>query len=247
MVVTVGVKAGTKKICDDTAIVNNIVINDDCYECETDDIKIVGIADGVGGNSGGMEASSFVAQQLSQIEFQKETDDLKEQLIHINNALLEYASSTQDRKQMATTLTAIVSVDGKYYLIHIGNTRMYVGQGSYLKQFTQDHTTYQWLLSHGQAEAAESCNKNEISACMGGGNANLLQQIEISQIFEDGIPNSIIFTSDGIHEHIEIDRLEEYIFSDRSDNEIIREVIKEVENNGSDDDKTLIIVRKRAN
>lgn len=146
---------------------------------------------------------------------------------------------------MATTSTAIVSAGEKYYLVHVGNTRMYVGQGLYLKQFTDDHTTYQWLLTHGQLEAAESCNKNEISACMGGGNKNLIQQIEIRQIFENGIPDCVMLTSDGIHEYVDIDKLEELTFSGKSDVEIIKEVMEEAENNGLEDDKTLIILRRQ--
>lgn len=247
MFVTVGVKAGTKKFeCDDTAIVNDIVINDDFYACEIKDLKIIAVADGVGGNAGGKEASSFVADRLSNIDFKNYADGIQEQLISLNAALIDYASSKQDRKQMATTLTAIVSVEEKHFLIHIGNTRMYVGQGSYLKQFTQDHTAYQWLVTHGQNEAAETCNKNQIFACLGGGDHNLANPIEVREVFENGRPNCIILTSDGVHEHMNIDRLEELIFNKIADEEIINEIISEAEGNGSEDDKTIIIVRKQA-
>lgn len=245
MFVTVGTKVGTKKqISDDVAIINSKVINDDFYECETENLKLVGVADGVGGNSGGKEASSFVSDRLSQMDFAGNVVSMKNQLLSLNNELIEYAATTLDRKQMATTLTVMVTVEGKHFLVHIGNTRMYVGQGAYLKQFTQDHTTYQWLLNHGQADVAESCNKNEISACLGGGNQNLANQIEVRQVFEEGLPNRIIFTSDGIHEYVEIDRLEELIFTEKTDRDIIDEVIREAEKNGSEDDKTIMIVRK---
>ena len=190
MHVSVGVKAGIKKqICDDTAFVNSAVINDGIHEYDPVDVAIIGVADGVGGNSGGKDASTFIAEHITNVDFKGDVAGIKEQLYSLNNDLLEYASATPDRKQMATTLTAILFAKGKCFLIHIGNTRMYVGQGSYLKQFTQDHTTYQWLLNRGQIEAAESCNKNEISACMGGGNQNLAAQIEVTEVFQDGLPN----------------------------------------------------------
>ena len=247
MIVTAGVKSGIRKqTCDDTAIVNATVINDDYYECQTDDVSIVGLADGVGGNAGGKTASMFVAQQLSKMVFHEEAEEVKKQILHINDDLIEYSAAITDQKQMATTLSAIVFSEGKAFLIHIGNTRMYVAQGSFLKQLTTDHTTYQWLLSHGQIEAAETCNKNEIFSCMGGGSTNLAQKIEVTRVFEEGLPKCIVLSSDGIHEYIQIDRFEELLFSGKPDREIITEVIEEAEKNGSEDDKSLIIVRKQA-
>lgn len=244
MKIAVGVKAGTtKNICDDTAIINERIINDNTFECSTDHIKTIAVADGVGGNSGGKEASLFVARQLLRTAFRSDSNLIREQLVQMNKELLEYASTTVDQKIMATTLTAIVCADGAYFLIHIGNTRMYVGQGAYLKQITTDHTTYQWLLSHGQLKVAESCNKNEISACLGGGNESLVQQADVREVFTEGFPNCIVLTSDGVHEYVEIDKIEEFIFSGKPDEDIIRDIINEAEKAGSNDDKTVLIVR----
>ena len=247
MIISVGVKIGiNKQMCDDTVVINNTIINDDYSEFTTGEIRIVGVADGVGGNSGGKLASLFISQILSQKEFSTDSDGIRKQIIELNNLLITYASSSIEQKQMATTLTALVYSGGKYFLIHIGNTRMYVGQGSYLKQITEDHTTYQWLLSCGRFEEAESCNKNEIYSCLGGGNDNLINKIEVSEIFEDGFPDCIVFTSDGVHEYVDIDKLEEIVFSEIADNEITEQVIKTAEINGSKDDKTFIILRKQA-
>lgn len=245
MIITTGVKAGIgKQICDDIAIIDDRIISEDFFACETDSIRFVGIADGVGGNAGGKEASSFVASKLMKINIQGDADDLKRRIIELNDELIDYAKSSQGLQNMATTLTVLVFSNEKCFLVHVGNTRMYVGQGAYLKQFTTDHTTYQWLLTHGQIEAAKVSNKNEISACMGGGDGRLIQQIEVRQIFEEGMPNCVIFTSDGIHEYVDIDGLESMIFEKIPDEDIIGEVMTKAEKNGSRDDKTLIILRK---
>lgn len=92
MTVTVGVRIGAKKqICDDTAIVNGEIINDALFECESDEIRVIGVADGVGGNSGGKEASSFIARQLLKLECQKGVHYLREQFVHMNDDLIEHA------------------------------------------------------------------------------------------------------------------------------------------------------------
>ena len=67
--------------------------------------------------------------------------------------------SIPDKSEMATTLTCVVATKDGYYLIHAGNTRLYVMQGSYLKQLTVDHTTYNWLVACGQYEVAKVCRK----------------------------------------------------------------------------------------
>jgi len=244
MIITAGVRIGTHKpVCDDIAIINDVVINDEHHQSETDNLRVVAITDGVGGNAGGKEASMFVAEALSKMSFAEDEGGIRTQLEQLNRDLLEYAATIPDKRHMATTLTAIIAGKGRCFLSHIGNTRMYVAQGSYLKQLTIDHTTYQWLLSHGQVEEAEHCNKNEISACMGGGTQSLLQQLEVKPVFEDGLPSILILTSDGIHEYVDIDRLEDLVFSGEPDTEIIKTAMDEAEANGSTDDKTLVIIR----
>ena len=244
MIITAGVRIGVgKPACDDIAIINDVVVNDDYYQSEISNLGVVGITDGVGGNAGGKEASLFVAEILSNMTFVEDEGGIRTQLIQMNRDLLQYALTVPGKQHMATTLTAIVTGGDKRFLVHVGNTRMYVARGSYLKQLTTDQTTYQWLLSHGQVEEAAHCNKNEISACMGGGTESLLQQLEVNRVFEDGLPRVFILTSDGIHEYVDIDRLEELIFSGEPDAEIIKMAMDEAEANGSTDDKTLVIIR----
>lgn len=244
MIITAGVRIGTDKpACDDIAIINDVLVNDDHHQSEVTSLQVVGITDGVGGNAGGKEASLFVAEALSKMTFAEDEDGIRTQLNQLNRDLLEYAVTVPGKRHMATTLTAIITGMDKLFLVHVGNTRMYVAQGSYLKQLTTDQTTYQWLLSNGQIEEAEHCNKNEISACIGGGTERLLQQLEVRRVFEDCLPSVLILTSDGIHEYVDIDRLEDLVFSGEPDSEIIQTAMDEAEANGSADDKTLIIIR----
>ena len=244
MIITAGVKIGIgKDNCDDIALANDLVINNANYLCESELLHVVGITDGVGGNAGGKEASFFVASELSPLSFSGGEAGIRDQLFSLNNALINYAVGIPEKSLMATTLTAVIFSEGQYYLAHIGNTRLYVGRGSYLKQMTEDHTTYQWLLTMGRAEEAEQCNKNEISACLGNGDETLAKQLVVRRVFEDGLPDVLIFTSDGIHEYIDIDHLEDLIFSGNKDSDIIHKAISEAEANGSLDDKTIVIVR----
>ncbi len=243
MKVAVGVSIGIgKEQCDDTALVGREVINNQTYSFEAEGYLCVAVADGVGGNEGGKEASLFVADALSGLHFIGESE-LKEKIHELNNNLIEYANGIPGKEKMATTLTYLGFNEGDAYLAHIGNTRLYTTRGAYLKQLTDDHTTYQWLLKTGQTEAAECCNKNEITACLGGGRKDLVDQLFVEKIFTDNKPKCVLMTSDGVHEFVETDILEDELQKDIDDLNIVSNIIKLAEENGSMDDKTVMIIR----
>ena len=145
---------------------------------------------------------------------------------------------------MATTLTGIVSGHDGYYLIHAGNSRLYVMQGRYLKQLTTDHTAYQWLLRHGQEEQAEQCNQNQILCCLGGGDPRQAGQLTVKRIFEQALPETLVLTSDGIHDYVDIDFMEEALANAPSLAQGAQIIADKAKENGSRDDQSLIILRR---
>ena len=144
---------------------------------------------------------------------------------------------------MATTLTGVIQGRDAYYLAHLGNTRIFKMQGSYLKQLSVDHTTYNWLLRTGQSEAAEHCNRSEIISCFGGGNPALANNLIVQNLNSD-LPETLVLTSDGIHDYVDVDIIEEKIALNQ-DNLALQELITQAEAAGSTDDKTIIILRNR--
>lgn len=168
---------------------------------------IVAVADGVGGNNAGAVASHFVAQNLTSID-----ETSQEVFAKINYDLLQLSETRADYSNMATTLSGISVSGSKTILFSIGNTRVYLLQGGkYLKQLTSDDTTLNYLLATGQlaAEDAESFSrKNEITACFGGGAAHLLK-IKCNPV--DSLTAPFMMTSDGIHDYVSVDQMEDII------------------------------------
>lgn len=246
MKVSVVVSRGVgKSKCEDAVLVSDSVISDCDFEGELKTPSAICVADGVGGNLGGELASRFLLEKIANLQNVDYTEEvLNEILLKFNKELLAYAEETEDKKQMATTLTGLFIDKEKMFYAQSGNTRLYVMQGNYLKQITKDHTTYQWLMDCGNEEAAESCNKNEIRCCFGGGSEKYLGQLLVKSIENHSNISTMLLTSDGIHEYVGIDILEELLASGNSDLDIIEEMCRIAEANGSKDDRTAVLIRR---
>lgn len=229
---------------EDRILINGNVISNGFFETESNEKSTICIADGVGGNNAGAVASSFVCENLKNI-----VSVSKDSLININNRLIEISVSNDSFKGMATTLSGICIDDASANIFHIGNTRIYVFQGSYIKQITEDQTRVNWLVKTGKLskkEAETYDGRNEIIACLGGENPALIKSL----IFEESckaILNSkrIVMTSDGIHEYVSDNDLEIHLNNRNIDVVCAcREIIDIAKANGSFDDRSIVILDK---
>lgn len=231
-----------KRVCEDAAMVAGTIISDSYFEIQTEQTHTVAIADGVGGNAGGECASRYVLEKLNEVSMADVSVEYLKQFIEgVNKDLLHYASSSSGKENMATTLTGLIMTSDSGYLFHVGNTRIYALQGNYLKQLTEDQTTYQWLLNIGQMEAAEKCNKNEITHCLGGGNAQYGSGVCVKENNALSSYKRILLTTDGVHEYMSIDELEDFMSGEVS--EITMQMLADkAKANGSTDDQTIIVI-----
>ena len=235
-------KGYKKAICEDAALLNEHIISDSFSETQINSRALVAIADGVGGNAGGELASRYVLSQFDKIDIENITAEEMHQFIeNCNISLLEYAKQFPGKENMATTLTGIILLQDTCDIFHIGNTRVYGLQGSYLKQFTKDQTTYQWLLERGHIEEADKCNKNEITYCLGGGNLKYVAGICVNEYSTLNQCKRILLSSDGIHEYVSTDELEDFILGDIN-KETMQKIADKARSNGSDDDKTIVVI-----
>lgn len=229
---------------EDRILINGNVISDGFFETESNEKTTICIADGVGGNNAGAIASAFVCENLKNIN-----PVTKDYLIDINNRLVERSVSNASFKGMATTLSGICIDDASANIFHIGNTRIYVFQGSYIKQITEDHTSVNWLVKTGKLskkEAETYDRRNEITACFGGGNPALINSLAFEENVETLLNTKrIVLTSDGVHEYVSIDELEDVLNNESLEPlSMCNETLNIAKANGSTDDKSIIIINK---
>lgn len=229
-------KGISKQENEDCVVIGRNVVTGGTLFSEIDD-GVLAVADGVGGNIAGAVASRFVADRICHLK------EVNENTLHrINNELLELSSKQSEYKGMATTLAGVLLSNQKVILFSIGNTRVYLLQSrKYLKQLTIDDTTVNYLISTGQMtleEAVDFDRKNEITACFGGGQAGLFK-ITIENI--DTISSPVIITSDGIHDYLTVDKMEDIIQEFGLSEKTCEEMMTSARNAGSNDDISILI------
>lgn len=221
---------------EDRIIVGKNIIAEGIFQTQLGN-GIIAVADGVGGNNAGAVASHFVAGRLSALNTVSENE-----LTKINEELLAFSSEHADYKNMATTLSGIASLNGAAQVFGIGNTRVYLLQGrKYLKQLTTDDTTLNYLIATGQLspeDAGTFNRKNEITACFGGGTAHLFK---LKYSYIASLTSPFIITSDGLHDYISADIMEDIIADNYITVEACETMIAAARNAGSKDDISIIM------
>lgn len=231
-------RGSEKQVSEDTILVGQEILKEGYYEMECVP-SIIAVADGVGGNAGGREASEFIMSKIKEMEY----DDLHRTASLLNEELLAYARTVPGKENMATTFSGLFFESNPYKILHVGNTRVFAIQGVYLKQLTTDHTTVEWLRMRGQYDAADNAPSNEITACFGSGNSSRLTQHKVVEI--DRSYAGYVLTTDGIHDYVDIEELEAFLSEGDFSKEAFSELIQKAKDNGSLDDKSIVLISNK--
>lgn len=235
-VIAITQKGLNKTENEDRVIVGKTIVAGGTLFSEIND-GIIAVADGVGGQNAGAIASHFVANKVCYLK-EISVDQLKV----INDELISVSEITEGQKGMATTLSGICCNEGKPQLFSIGNTRVYLLQSrKYLKQLTTDDTTLNYLLATGQLSPEEAYSferKNEITACFGGSSADLFK-VKVNYI--EPLVAPVMITSDGIHDYLSVDQMEDIIEENGLCEKACEELIKAARQNGSMDDASILL------
>ena len=121
------------------------------------------VADGVGGSSGGEEASQTTvatitryltdaADLYTRLDPSSEAlflEQLKASVTRSHDALLEASGRSTGGRGMATTLTLVMLVWPKAFIVHVGDSRAYRLRDGQLELVTRDQTMAQAMVDAG--------------------------------------------------------------------------------------------------
>lgn len=213
------------------------------------------VADGVGGRAGGETASRAALEAIAgYVTHAMHTfytadpdnervflDSLQGAARESHEAVVARARESGDQRGMATTLTAMIAMWPRLYVLHVGDSRCYRFRAGVAEQLTRDQTMAQDLVDSGVLpadRAPKSPFANVLSSSLGG--ATTLPVVIQTGLQEGDI---ILLCSDGLTKHVSAARIAERLTGLISSEQACRDLIDDALAGGGTDNVTVVVLR----
>lgn len=207
--------------------------------------RLLIVADGMGGHRGGATASKLAAETVKAQYLGSETTDiaiaLRDSLARANARIFFEAQSNPDLRGMGTTTSALAVRNGKGWLAHVGDSRIYRVRDEKIEQLTEDHSLVATMVREGlltSAEAETHPRRNVLQRSMG---VSEDVEIDVRGPFDLQEHDTFILCSDGLHGVVKEPELLE--IAQLSIEEAAEECLKRALARGAPDNVTVIVAR----
>lgn len=192
---------------------------------------LLAVADGVGGLRGGREASEttvrgLLADYYGTPDTWEVARSLDTVLQSLNEWVVGQGAASSDMAGMATTLSAVVVRGARYYIAHVGDTRIYRLSRDGLAQLTQDHVWDRPGMRHVLRRAI--------------GLDTHLAVDYIDGELEEG--DRLLVCSDGVWEPLGQERLRDLLARDDDPQRVADALVGEGVRSGGGDNATAVVV-----
>ncbi len=229
--------------------------DDDTHLMGGSQAKLLLVADGVGGNPAGDQASRLAVQgivhyllntmhwlfRLNDGREDAFLEDLKGALAFTQEKIRQDAEKFPMRQKMGTTITLAYIVWPQVYLIHVGDSRAYVVRGADVIHLTHDQTYAQALVDAGlmdESDVRRSPLRHVLSGLVGCSSANLTP--EISQ-FKLAFGDKLLLCTDGLTIHVSDPEISKILSVAGSAEEACRTLVNAANEAGGRDNITVVL------
>jgi serine/threonine protein phosphatase PrpC len=220
------------------------------------------VADGMGGHAAG-EVASAIAVRVVHEEIKKEKELLadyvsgatgaskvttKDIIALLEHAVLracakihEEAQADVAKRGMGTTLSAIMLLGTQGFIVHVGDSRIYMMRAGKVQQVTEDHTVYNELIKRGKLsleQIEKVAHKNAIVRAVG-----VYERVEVDTLMIEVLPGDVfVLASDGLTGYLEsVEELSEQLV--RGGDLAAKALIDLANERGGKDNITALIVK----
>jgi PPM family protein phosphatase len=215
------------------------------------------VADGVGGGQGGEEASSrtldtivrYVAgsslffSNLDEAGQRALLQDLTLSVQWSHAAVRNEAAGRASLEGMATTLTMVLALWPRAYVVQIGDSRCYHLRPPTLRQVTKDQTMAQEMIDQGLLPVA-SAERSPLSHVLSQAVGNQESEIwpEISSLdLQPG--DTLLLCTDGLTKHVADAQIAKVLVEADSAKEMCTRLVDEAVTKGGSDNITVVVTR----
>jgi serine/threonine protein phosphatase PrpC len=218
------------------------------------------VADGMGGHAAGEVASAIAVNTLrdvvknnqalissfkegSQIASAQDIVSLLEHAVH--QACSEIHSVAQrepEKRGMGTTLSALLVINNRGFIAHVGDSRIYLLRAGRVIQLTEDHSIINELIKRGKLkpeEAESSPYKNAVTRAVG-----VYESVDVDTINFDVLPgDQFLLASDGLTGYLQSNEISPVLENIDDIKKVPERFIALANNRGGKDNITNIVVR----
>lgn len=191
-------------------------------------VYLAAVCDGMGGLDQGEVASSIMAEELEEwfqnslpsvIYVESAKDSFSDRLV---SSLLKtiktadskiYEFSQKGNLRCGTTMTALLLYNGNYYIMNVGDSRVYLYR-KHLTQLTKDQTKAQQMVDRGEMTETDAENSSESSVLLQcvGMNREIVPECKSNLLLNGDL---FILCSDGFRHKITKEEIEKAIREDK--------------------------------
>lgn len=229
--------------------------NEDRYFCDAERGVFV-VADGIGGKSGGEVASQMVVDAVAgrADEFrdfidartpmvdEEHRDEIFDFLFGhlqgINKEVFQRGRSTKYPRGIGCTVDMVVFAEGGAFILHVGDSRVYLVRDDEIYRVTRDHTYAEKLRRQPELQSDDidpDDYSHVLTRSIGGA-----PRVNIDRLFIGvGSQSRFILCTDGITGYFS--GAEILDFSRRHDDELPRQLVEEANQRGGKDNSTVVV------
>lgn len=222
---------------EDRIMINDTVVSEGVISGVREKSFITVICDGVGGIDGGEIAAEIVSSGFIEYDIDKASPfALNNHLKKLNALIIHEQKKRPEFKHMASTIAGIIIWDNRFLLFNLGDTRIYETKAGSVLLKSKDHTAKIKCLED------DGCVQREcLTEYLGGYNHACNPNIIKGHLSDD--EGCFLVCSDGIYKKISEDVLRDILLDNSSLEDKRRAILNLSIQNGSTDDKSIVLIR----
>lgn len=203
------------------------------------------VADGMGGCNAGEVASSTAisafVEAMENAENGETLDKMMSAIAQCNKKVYQKSRENVEFLDMGTTLVAVTVENEKMFIVHVGDSRVYLFRENNLQQITTDHSYVMELVKIGsitREEAEVHPKRNIITRAIG-----IREDVEADTIIEDMKQgDKILLCTDGLSNMVSKGEMTKILIEQCSTEEKVKKLVVLANEKGGLDNISLILI-----
>ena len=203
------------------------------------------VADGMGGCNAGEVASSTAisafVEAMENAENGETLDKMMSAIAQCNKKVYQKSRENVEFLDMGTTLVAVTVENEKMFIVHVGDSRVYLFRENNLQQITTDHSYVMELVKIGsitREEAEVHPKRNIITRAIG-----ISEEVEADTVIEDVKQgDKILLCTDGLSNMVSKGEMTKILIEQCSTEEKVKKLVVLANEKGGLDNISLILI-----